>query len=202
MARLPANQKERDSIIERRKQQAHRLEQYVHNRGRGSVHNLLNSMGKNTYYDMYRKMLTGNRNFTPKFLDDLKKKEPEINLTWLLTGNGPMVNRYNDTQIDAEQVQEPLIEAINQYVATDNSMSPNILKGDVLVYDNLLPNQSPVFGELFVVKTSNMTLARIVWVQDDKYILSPYDKARTPDIVLSKSDVKSIHPVKKIIRIL
>jgi hypothetical protein len=202
MARLPANQKERDSIIERRKQQAHRLEQYVHDRGRGSVHNLLNSMGKNTYYDMYRKMLTGNRNFTPKFLEDLKKKEPEINLTWLLNGTGSMVIRYSDKPLDAANANEPMVEAINQYIATDNSMSPNIMKGDVLVYEDLLPNQSPVFGELFVVKTSTMIAARIVWSQDDKYILSPYDKARTPDIILSKSEVKSIHPVKKIIRIL
>jgi len=145
MARLPNNPKIRKEIIEGRKAQAKRLEQFVAHSGKGSVHNMINSLGQNSYYDMYRKMVTGNRNFSPDFLKDLTKYDPKLNMEWLLTGEGYMMVSDQTSAITQKDIAPPKQIAAdatsgnygNEYSMPDNSMAPNIIKGDILTYSTL-----------------------------------------------------------------
>lgn len=193
--RPPKQQKE---IEQKRMAQAARLERVIEHLEIASPRKFFDSLGiiKNT--EMYYRAKEGRRDFNMDFYKRLRNTYPQINTDWIKDESG---NMLNDGQAIVSEAPVTYGSNTNQFIVTDNSMADFFLKGDTVISSPVLKDSITVFGEVYLVEDkSGNKLLRYLWLKNDDFVLKANQPERSPDIVLQKTDVKSIHRLNKLIR--
>lgn len=180
--------------IRQRKDQYQRVEKLARILLFPQTYQLFQALGLERW-DMHRRAKVGKQGYSQEFLVKLKRKYPQVNTEWLLTGEG-------DPTLDGSTRMDVLKETSTGYgkkfIMNDIGMADVVMKGDELFTKPMNLEDIRIWGDIYVVQTHKETLVRYLNYEEPMIILT--GNANTVPVKLLESEIKSLHKVTGIHR--
>jgi SOS-response transcriptional repressor LexA len=160
------------------------------------------------------------------FLEDFAKLLPQVNMNWIVTGNGRMLNRLQDnipvlgeftptvmapisssaSQLKDKDYTDKLSPASIQSI-TDcelirpcdtDAMQPEINQGDFLAIKKTLINPFTNWGHIFLIDIAGELILRRMTVKDTTIVLTS-SNSNYPPVNVLKNDIEGVWEVKGVL---
>lgn len=202
-----------------------RIEQIIKYVGLSSVHVFARHIGLKRSENLYQ-MKKGNNGISKKLASMISAKYPEVSKAWLLTGEGSMLTDklYLDSILskvveipfyDIFPTQRPPVPPLKTLyfsreltfsgelavVYQDDALSPLYKRGAVLFLKEWDSAKGIIYGEVYFIETSDFGVFRIIRKaeQQNKLILKTLQPDKYDDMIIDKSEVRSLYLVTGVI---
>ncbi|MEG1554902.1 MAG: S24 family peptidase [Rikenellaceae bacterium] len=180
-----------------------------------STHAFAMELGMKRSENLYR-VRREKSGVSSKLAEVIVQRYPEINLSWLFSGEGQMFNSekpitahnksisfYEDLKFMNEpifRIESTILSDCDVGVILDNdAMSPIVAYGSYLFLKKADKNNI-VYGQLYYFQYKGIYLLRYMRKGDEnQYILSAINKDKYDDIEVSKEDISSLYIVRSIL---
>lgn len=183
-----------------------------------NVNSFAREIGLNRAERLYQ-IKKGNYAISKNLASTIVGRFPEVNESWLLTGEGQMLSSVADPAkiplynigLDAfdpdlstlavtDELEIPILAGSDfAFVNPGEAMSPEIGNGSV-VFVKKVEKEAVVFGDIYLVLSSRMNVVRYIRGLDDKsWRLVAKNAANFDDIILNIADVKAVYKVKGVL---
>ncbi|TYR34741.1 hypothetical protein FXV77_14825 [Sphingobacterium phlebotomi] len=183
-----------------------------------NVNSFAKEIGLNRAERLYQ-IKKGNYAISKNLASIIVERFPEVNESWLLTGEGQMVSSGSEpvkiplysigldafgadlsTLAVTDQLEIPVLAGSDfAFVNPGDAMSPEIGNGSV-VFVKKVDKEAVVFGDIYLILSSRMNVVRYVrGLDDENWRLVAKNAANFDDIIMSKADVKVVYKVKGVL---
>lgn len=183
-----------------------------------NVNSFAREIGLNRAERLYQ-IKKGNYAISKNLASTIVGRFPEVNESWLLTGEGQMLSSVADPAkiplynigLDAfdpdlstlavtDELEIPILAGSDfAFVNPGEAMSPEIGNGSV-VFVKKVEKEAIVFGDIYLILSSRMNVVRYIRGLDDKsWRLVAKNAANFDDIILNIADVKAVYKVKGVL---
>lgn len=183
-----------------------------------NVNSFAREIGLNRAERLYQ-IKKGNYAISKNLAGIIVERFPEVNESWLLTGEGQMLasgaglTKIPLYSIDldsfgtdlstlpvTDELEIPVLAGSDfAFVNPGDAMSPEIGNGSV-VFVKKVDKEAVVFGDIYLILSSRMNVVRYVrGLNDENWRLVAKNAANFDDIIMSKADVKVVYKVKGVL---
>ncbi len=175
------------------------------------LYKFLESIGKSNGY------LNSTKNFSLETIEDIINLYPDLNLEWLITGEGEMIKSSSVAKTEtrpripydaaagtlAESIggvveyqceQIPIISAFPKYDFTitikGNSMEPEFHSGDEVACLRINEKQFIQWGQIHVLDTDQGVVIKKIYDAGEKVRCHSYNYEEYPDFEIAKTNIR------------